>query len=294
MAYPRNIAMESKKNASLISDLDNLRKKYIDRDPDTNISISFPSAEVEILNISLHKLISESEVVEFKNSWNQKPYDFCVDHYNSGLYWPIIMFVNNILSVEEFKDLDTILAPSMSSLIDLMRLRTFESKKEELQATSEITSKTDLVFLDFLTQDPGSSKVNAEKYKTSTKEKYKSMEDYVDVIILQENTELITLSQTDINNKCIQLLKQPINSTSVSMFVDGFNTPQRYGYDYVLNKKSGTDKRILISWSRDDPNISKGGIGMENIFSVGMKVKIIYKFETIKRPSAVEAETNER
>lgn len=72
---------------------------------------------------NLEYLIDNSEKVKFQSTWNLNPQQFCLDHYNIFEIYPIILLVNNINSIFEFKNeniKNNIISPSINSIYNLL------------------------------------------------------------------------------------------------------------------------------------------------------------------------------
>jgi hypothetical protein len=74
--------------------------------------------------VNLEYLISNSLQVNFKTVYEQNPHKFCLDYYSSPEMYPIILLVNNIRSIFDFKASklqNIILAPDILDVYSLIR-----------------------------------------------------------------------------------------------------------------------------------------------------------------------------
>lgn len=75
-------------------------------------------------------LIYHAELVDFDdNSWNFNPQKFCVDHYGSQFYYPIILVCNELKSIFQFNTKNIkgkIIAPQAQTIASVL---TFEKPK---------------------------------------------------------------------------------------------------------------------------------------------------------------------
>ncbi len=78
-----------------------------------------------IFFINLTQLKLESDVILFSNNiWFMRPEQFCLDHYSQSGFSPIIMLVNNIKTIFEFRieyfPDEVLIAPTTNSIIKLI------------------------------------------------------------------------------------------------------------------------------------------------------------------------------
>lgn len=119
-----SIRDEAKRNSELITDLDNFRNRYIEYssvDPDLNVT--FPANEIEAYEKNLFILLSRSKKVEFKPEWYQRPDYVSKEYYRTNIFWALILFVNRIPCIEDFKNLTEILVPPYSLVLDILKDR---------------------------------------------------------------------------------------------------------------------------------------------------------------------------
>lgn len=263
------IISESKRNASLISDLDNFRTKSIEIDLDREMSVTYPSYEIFSFEKNLYIMIAKSSVVKFKPEWIMRPDYVSFEYYNNTIYWPVILFVNNVFSIEDFINLEEILVPPMEVIIDLIRDKPPNQKPEKINTF--LSNPLLKMYQRKPMDDIEISKLQASDNATSEQPTENPTEK-----VLQEHTEVITLSALNIQNKYCTLSFIPVNSSSVSLYIDDFNVAQRYGYDYCLKKDTNNDYK-LISWKAED---CFGGVGgMESFMEENTKLRIKYIYE---------------
>ena len=68
-------------------------------------------------------LVSNSDLVAFESTWNLNPQQFCFDHYNIIELYPIILLVNNLNTMFEFKVeniTNKIIAPTTYAIYKLL------------------------------------------------------------------------------------------------------------------------------------------------------------------------------
>jgi hypothetical protein len=285
----KNIRSEARDGSNLASDFDNMRKKYIKKDDDLDLIVSFPSGESEVLEVFKHLLISSSTKEKFKDNWKMRPDYTSMEFYNNTSYWYIILYVNKIMNIEEFKDLEEILIPNKFIINEMLRYKFSGSKQIELKENK--IPKLELDFLEYLKKDLQDVKEIFKNYNYDKTKRMKQLEKYQQKTTIVEKTETISMNDVILNNKYIDLKYQPVNPYSIKLYIDGFMTPQRYGYDYILNEANDSNGKRRISWDRNDPNIENVGFGLSDILNIRNKIKVVYLFEKINPITANEAET---
>lgn len=266
------ILQESKLNSESSADLDNFRSRYIEFDLVLEQSAIYPAAELYSLEKNFYLLLAASKQVDFDVSWTMRPDYASFDQYQSVIYWPILMFVNGIDTMEQFRGMDKLYVPP----IDLM-IRVIYDKvpRRKIERAGELPRSLDPKFMRYPFDSNEIEAIKADdqlntynQLDGTTAETTTST-----ATILTEETEYFTLTQTDLTNMYIDLAYDPINKASISLFVDFFTVPQKYGYDYslILNDTSTYGR---ISWS---PSQTYGGNGtLNNILIVGTELRVVY------------------
>ena len=116
-----SIRGEAKRNAELATNLDNFRSRYKETTQDLETEVIFPAYEIYSFEKNLFVLLANANKVVFKPKWYQRPDYVSYEYYNSVIYWPIILFVNRIPSIEDFKGLDEILIPPFNSILQIVK-----------------------------------------------------------------------------------------------------------------------------------------------------------------------------
>jgi len=127
-----SVKTEAKRNASLSGDLDKFRQLY--REVDGLSEVIYPSYRVLPFEINLFLLLSESARVDFQPKWQQRPDYASYDFYGSAIFWPILLYVNQVQSIEDFKDIDKLLVPSYNLILDLTREKLKIEEMETIKA----------------------------------------------------------------------------------------------------------------------------------------------------------------
>jgi hypothetical protein len=106
----------------------NLFYEIIDRSSSIrNISYEFNNSIISNLFFkNKDYLILSSKNVKFKNNWQYNPQLFCHEFYEISELYPVILLVNNLNSIFEFKAevlSNTVIAPSLSSIYNVFLLQ---------------------------------------------------------------------------------------------------------------------------------------------------------------------------
>lgn len=81
---------------------------------------TFPDPNLRTLEENLFYLLRNATEVLFKPRYNYRPEYLSYDVYGTPALAPVIMFVNNIGSVEEFYNLPKIVIPSLDSITTIL------------------------------------------------------------------------------------------------------------------------------------------------------------------------------
>lgn len=129
----QSIRHEAKRNAELATNIDNFRSRYKESSYDDTIDVTFPAGNIKTLDKNFFRLLAGSNLVPFETRWHQRPDYVSLDFYNTPIFWQMILYLNRVPSIEDFRDLEDIYVPPYGLIIDVMRDR---------------ISKTELVDLD--------------------------------------------------------------------------------------------------------------------------------------------------
>lgn len=318
-----SIRSESIQNSKLVSDIDNFRSKYLDYDIVEDIYCTAPAFEIYSLEKNKFVLMKDCSLEKFRNNWKMRPDYASYDIYGTVIYWPIILFANNLNCIEDFNNLEQILVPSFASIMKVLRNRVpssdmekpeavkiprsvaylkksplddFEIQKmisdkikedfDEAETENEesiptLTDSETIVVLPSMIENSGkrltnvpvdtdevTAELNGEPITNGVDFIVKDqnfiswdtsdvpeatvsiVEDDVLVVtyehyIINEYVHELVLTSEDLENKYIVLPYNPINVSSIELYIDGFNVPQRYGYEYILSNDN------TITWDVD-------------------------------------------
>jgi hypothetical protein len=267
-----SIKTEAKKNAKLVTDIDNFRNRYVDSDFENSIEVIFPSFDILTFDKNYFSVLSTCRRVKFKSRWYMRPDYVSFDMYNTTIYWPLILYINNIYTREDFINLDSILIPPYSAIFKLYTSRTVDKKLINIQEipdetfTNQFYRTYPMDAKEFEGIDSDNALTNSEKQS-----------DYG--VYNTEKSESITLTVNDIKNKYIDLQHIPTNASTISLRLNNLSINQRYNYDYTLIY-NGSNELKRISWNSSDiiTNSSNPTIvaNMANYLRIGTVVKLTY------------------
>ena len=272
------IASEAYYNSNLVTDLDNFRGRNLEMDVANGLSVVYPSCEVYTFEQNLFRLLAESKKEEFKPDWTMRPDYTSFDMYKTTIFWHLLLFVNNVPSIEDYKNLEYVLVPSSSIIAELIRERVPRKEIQVVGGFSPISG------IEMFQRKPFD---NIEKNKIKGNEAIEAARGDIILVdtpsgdappspVINERIEKYIVSAETISNQYIDLTSLPINGSSVSLYVGNFTVPQKYGYDYVL---MGDDDSVFkrISWN---PEVCFGGRStLSNVMKDGLVLKIKYLTE---------------
>lgn len=260
-----NIKTQAKRNAKLLTDVDNMRTRYFERNGD--VGVSFPAGEIFAYEKNLYYILSRSKKREFDPKWNMKPDYTSFDLYGTVIYWQLILFLNKIYSIEEYVDLEEIIVPSVNLIYEISK----DKIKNDLVTPLHEEIKDSGVYLykrgilDDIELEQLEAQNNLRELTTKQNISKRNLE-------LQEFEDIIILDTTQAVNKFVELTHDPINDSSLEVKVLGLPTIQKYGYDYMLIKFFSLAENPRISWKSDDCPF---GDGMD-FLSEGDEIRIKY------------------
>lgn len=268
-----SIKTEASRNSKLATDLDNFRNRYSDVDSVNGIQVTFPAFDILTFEKNLFIMLNNCEKIKFKNRWYMRPDYTSYDMYGTVIYWNLIMYLNNVYTIEEFVDFDTILIPPYSTVFKLFNDRQVDKKILPLQETVRENQ-----FVNQFYKKYPLDKLELERLQ-ATDELLSASNRDVFAIYNTEKVENITLTATHLTNKYIDLIREPSNTSSISLSLNNLSVNQRYNYDYVL-KYDGNNNLRRISWKLSDIVESSGNdisySPMSAMLRVGTVMKIKY------------------
>lgn len=93
--------------------------KMSDRYKTANGIYSFPSPTLTTIEKNLYFLLRNSRSETFKSEYKFKPDYLSYDEYNTVILDQLLMYVNNVKTVEEF-DLQTVVIPTFDAIVSIL------------------------------------------------------------------------------------------------------------------------------------------------------------------------------
>jgi len=243
------IKNDAKQKSSKIHSLDNFRSRYVEIDWETGRSVIFPACEIYAYEKHFFRLLSESKKETFKPRWEKRPDYASFDMYGTETYWTLLLFVNNIYSIEDFIDLDFIFVPPINLVNSIIDDRV---KETEIEVINKEKVAPDNIFKMFSRREISKTQIdNGQMIENIKALNTVNIEDLITTRLIDETIEHITLTETDLVNQYIILTNNVINESSIVLFIGDFSIPQKYGYDYVLKYDSSSNLNI-VSWADAD------------------------------------------
>lgn len=121
------IDKEARQNARLAIDPNFYGERY----KTVNGIYTFPSPTLEALDKNLYYLLKNSKEKEFDRKYRQRPDYLSFDEYGTVQLAQLLMYVNGVPTIEEF-DLDKVVIPSYSSIIEMLRDKFSKQDVEDL------------------------------------------------------------------------------------------------------------------------------------------------------------------
>lgn len=240
-----SIRTEASRNSKLATDIDNFRNRYIDVDTKNNIEVKFPAFDILTFDRNFFILLNSSEEVAFRSRWYMRPDYVSFDYYNTTIYWPLILYVNNVSSREDFADFETILVPPYTAIFQLFSDRQVDKNIIPLTEIEDTDTKINQYYKKYPLDKMEMERLDAEKQLLGFGQPQTLG------IYNTEKTEIKILTLTDIANKYVDLLREPSSPSGISVKLNNFSIQQKYNYDYTLVYNSQA-KQQRISWKASD------------------------------------------
>jgi hypothetical protein len=117
----------SKRNKDLPIDIDFMGDRY----KTTNGYFTFTSPSLWALEKNLFYLLRHSEKRDFESKYIMRPDYLSWDEYNTVVLAPLLMYVNGVMSIEEFS-LNEVIIPKFSAIIKVTEDKFSKTASEEI------------------------------------------------------------------------------------------------------------------------------------------------------------------
>lgn len=109
--------------------------KMADRYKTNNDLFSFPSPTLATIEKYLFFLLRNSKVKIMDSKYRWKPDYLSHDEYGTVILWQLLMYVNQVFSVEDF-DLKEVVIPSLSAIIEMNQANFPKKDVDELTSVN--------------------------------------------------------------------------------------------------------------------------------------------------------------
>ena len=123
------IDQESKKRLRHPLDIDNMSERY----KTENGLFVFTSPSFWTLQKNYFYLLKNSKKVQFEQKYKYRPDYLSFDEYQTVILAPVLMYVNSIVSYEDF-DLSEVIIPTLNSIIEVSRDKFPKKETSDLQS----------------------------------------------------------------------------------------------------------------------------------------------------------------
>lgn len=110
------ISTESVQNLQSPLDIE----KFGERFKTDNDLFTFPDPNLVTIDKNLYYLLRNSEEVPFEGKYKYRPDYLSFDYYGTTILWELLLYVNNIFSIEDF-DLSTVVIPSLDAITYIIK-----------------------------------------------------------------------------------------------------------------------------------------------------------------------------
>ena len=237
-----NLDLDIVKNLNSPGNFDTLGCRYQIKDLEKDFTVIYPSYELETLDFYFFRLLFSSSVVNFKPEWYMRPDYVSYEMYNTTIFWYIILYVNFVNSIEEFKNFDKILVPNRDTISEMIADKV---PRSDIRNMETIQPSFLLRFLK-AKKDKGAGKTDSvPKNVAELMNTEKSIDSEVKRNII-ETEDIYVLNSDNIKNKYVILKHEPINETSIIVNLLDLSVPLKFGYDYIV---ANLGNKKILTWN---------------------------------------------
>jgi len=127
MAMPFTIDTESRQRERVAVDINFSGNRY----KTENGLYTFPAPELATIDKHLYFLLTHSTQKEFEQKYIMRPDYLSYDEYQTVSLSQMLMYVNNVMSVEAF-NLELVVVPTLSAVVDMLQDKFIQQPVEDL------------------------------------------------------------------------------------------------------------------------------------------------------------------
>ena len=258
MPYTKKIDDEARILSKFPDDIDNFRRFYSMKETNNEetINIRFCAPSIIALENNRFYLLANSNKKPLKPSNYYRPDYVSYEEYGTTNLWSMILFINNIPSIEEFNKED-ILVPTASSVLILSdRVAGLNIDKEIVPLHTLEPKATPNLF---------TQKILIPEYKDNVIQP--PIIPTPSISFVRE--PLYTVDVVTVRERYVNLTYEPLPST-VTIKTEG-GTNYLYGKHYTIIK--GNKGYNRLTW---DPRQLTSGVGMVSVLTEGTQFEVTY------------------
>jgi hypothetical protein len=124
---PYTIDTESRQREKVAVDINFSGNRY----KTENGLYTFPAPELATIDKHLYFLLTHSTQKDFERKYIMRPDYLSYDEYQTVSLAPLLMYVNNVMSAEEFS-METVVVPTLSAIIDMLQDKFIQQPVDDL------------------------------------------------------------------------------------------------------------------------------------------------------------------
>ena len=251
----QNIQQEARILSKSQLDIDLLRRSYVK--VDSGVTVHFVSPYLLAYEKYRHFLLANSIKKKLVPQYFYRPDYLSYDIYGTTIFWTVLLFINNVTCLEEFK-IDEVYIPTYFSISAMSELNEEEKNITDLDDIVEEKEFWPKLY------EPN----NYTQYiKDSTVSSFPNLQPY--------RRESFIISIDNINNQYVDLNQIPVIESIVVRLKDQVFVPL-YGVHYIIKENVDGDN-MTLSWSDSD---SPSGTGMGNVILLNTILEVQYQTES--------------
>ncbi len=127
MPMPYTIDTESRQRERVAVDINFSGNRY----KTENGLYTFPAPELAMIDKHLYFLLTHSTQKQFEQKYIMRPDYLSYDEYQTVSLAQMLMYINNVMSIEEFS-MELVVVPTMSAVIDMLQDKFSQQSVEDL------------------------------------------------------------------------------------------------------------------------------------------------------------------
>lgn len=127
MPMPYTIDSESRQREKVAIDINFAGNRY----QTENGLYTFPAPELAMIDKHLYFLLTNSQQKQFEQKYIMRPDYLSYDEYQTVALAQMLMYVNNVMSIEQF-DMDVVVVPTMAAVVEMLQDKFIPQPVDEL------------------------------------------------------------------------------------------------------------------------------------------------------------------